>query len=226
MHHTSRRLRLTVAAIAVLAALVACGSASEPVLVTHADGQDGDSLHGTEVTGLIPRPALVLPDTSGKPFDLQDRPDDEVTALFFGYTNCPDVCPMTMANLAAAERRLDRHAQEALNVVFVTEDPKSDTPVVLRTYLDRFSTSFTGLMGGGTATEPVLDALKASRTEIVPLPPPSPGAASHPTSHVNGSGEAVEHVGSVYLFHRDRVVVYTGGTTPTEYAEDVHELLS
>ena len=99
-------------------------------------------------------------------------------------------------------------------MAFVTEDPERDSPHLLRAWLDRFDPAFTGLLGGGGATQPVLDALKASRTEIGT----TKGAAA--------STENVEHSGSVYAFIGKTVVVYTGGTTPSQYAQDFTTLLS
>lgn len=75
----------------------------------------------------MPRPALVLTDTEGRPYDLRAH-NGGVTALFFGYTQCPDICPTTMADLATARRELSASQREKVTVVFVTEDPENDTP--------------------------------------------------------------------------------------------------
>lgn len=207
--------------------LSACGTAGPGDVVSVSGGASG-TLHGTEIGDVIPRPALTLPDTDGRLFDLQQRPPGELTALFFGYTNCPDVCPTTMADLAAARRQLGEADRDHVQVVFVTEDPKTDTPAVLRRWLDRFDPSFTGLIGGNARTAAALDALKTSRTEIQPAPTVTPHPHSSTDSadgHTTG-GRSVEHSGSVYAFTGDRVVVYTGGTTPSQYAADFRELLS
>lgn len=227
--HRDRGARRRLTAILVLSAwlLSACASSAGPV--ASVSGGRGN-LNGTEIGDVIPRPVLALPDTDGRMFDLQQRPQGELTALFFGYTNCPDVCPTTMADLAAARRQLNAADRQHLQVVFVTEDPATDTPAVLRGWLDRFDPSFTGLIGGNARTAQVLDALKTSRTEIRPAPPaaatPHPhGSADSADRHTTGGGRSVEHSGSVYAFFRDRVVVYTGGTTPSQYAADFRKLL-
>lgn len=210
------------AALALAAAALAAGCAGQqpgPVAVVR--GGDTDGLHGTEITGVIDRPALALRDTDGGTFDVRSRPADELTAMFFGYTRCPDVCPSAMADLAAARRLLDDQRRQAVKVLFVTEDPRTDTPRVLRGYLDSFDPSFLGLIGGNDQTEQALDALKAPRTEIAA--PHLPDSSPH--SHPPGSGHAVDHAGSVYVFHGARTVVYTGGTTPSQYAEDFRQLL-
>jgi protein SCO1/2 len=178
-----------------------------------------DSFEGTLVTDpTIPRPALVLPDTTGQPYDLQaDR--DGVTALFFGYTQCPDVCPTTMADLAAAKRSLPPAQSDRVEVVFVTEDPERDTPQVLRSWLERFDPEFVGLVGGNDDTTRVLDTLHLPRTEQHTDPP---GATPH--AHPEGD---VDHSGVVYLFGPDDVqtVIHTGGSTPGQYAADIEALL-
>jgi protein SCO1/2 len=231
------RLSLATGLVAAALALNACGSATsrEPVAVgTGGESRTGDGtvLHGTEVSDIIPRPALALPDTSGRTFDLRQRPDEELTAVFFGYTRCPDVCPTTVADLASARRQMSDADRQQVQVVFVTEDPETDRPEVLRRWLDQFDTDFIGLVGGTATTEQALDALKAPRTEILP---PESTASPHPHgdagppddhSHATGSGQEVEHTGTVHVFHDDRVVLYSGGTAPAEYAADFSALLA
>ena len=68
--------------------------------------QQGNAYRGGIVTPPLPKPAFVLTDTSGAPFDFRQRTGGYVTLLFFGYTNCPDQCPMHMANLSAALKKL------------------------------------------------------------------------------------------------------------------------
>ena len=80
------------------------------------------------------------------------RPAAQITALFLGDTHCPDVCPTTMADLAAAKRLLPTRITDRLKVVFVTEDPRRDTSSVLRAWLDGFDPTFVGLIGGGSRT--------------------------------------------------------------------------
>lgn len=215
-----RVVRLTATLLVGTVVLTGCGLAGNRVASVT---RPSSGLSGTDIGDVIARPVLALPDTDGRTFDLRQRPADELTAVFFGYTNCPDVCPTTMADLAAARRQLGGADRDHVRVVFVTEDPKTDTPAVLRRWLDRFDSTFVGLVGGDPRTEQALDALKAPRTEIVPASPTAP--ASDAPTHVNGTGETVEHAGSVYVFKAGKVVVYTGGTTSAQYAADFHQLL-
>jgi len=186
------------------------------------------TVHGTLVTGTsMDRPSTALRDTEGKPFRLDERPADEVTVLFFGYTHCPDVCPQTMANLAGARARLPEDLRARLQVVFVTEDPRRDTPRALRRWLDGLDPDFIGLRGGNRATAAMLAALGSPETDVVerpeePIKHPSSGDGHH---HEHGE-YGVEHTGIVYAFAPEgRSVVYTGGTSQAEYAEDFAALL-
>lgn len=127
----------TLAALLVVLALLAsaCGSSGGDAKfygITH------DAYHVS---------ATPLTDTDGKPFSLVDDTDKPLTLVFFGYTHCPDICPMVTANLASALTRLDRDEQAKVQVVFVTTDPQRDTGAVLRHYLDRYNKDFVGLTG-------------------------------------------------------------------------------
>jgi protein SCO1 len=86
-------------------------------------------------------------DTEGEPYSLTADTEKPLTLVFFGYTHCPDICHVVMANLAAALTRLDETEREQVEVVFVTTDPERDTGPVLRDYLDRFNPSFVGVTG-------------------------------------------------------------------------------
>jgi len=131
-------------------------SSMEPGVATVEGGPD------TPYSGLAPtepfaRPAFALTDTAGAPYDFMAETAGELTLLFFGFTNCPDVCPTTMANVAVALRNVDQSLAEEVNVVFVTTDPARDDPVTVGAYLDRFDSdlpvSFVGLTGDQAAVE-------------------------------------------------------------------------
>jgi protein SCO1/2 len=195
-----------------------------------------DGFHGTLMQQAQPRPDLTLPTTSGDLFDLGDRPEDEITLLFFGYTHCPDLCPTTMADLALAQDMLAPEVRDRVQVVFVTEDPARDTPEALREWLDRFDPTFTGLIGGNEATAAALRELYLPDSAQVADPST---AIVHPHQGDEHAGEdhgqdggghshgnyGVDHAGAVYAWGPGgRSVIYTGGTTPDQYAEDLTEL--
>jgi protein SCO1/2 len=103
------------------------------------------------------RPSFTLTDSTGAPFDFKAQTAGRPTLLFFGYTDCPDICPTTMADVAVALRTVDPAIAEQVQVVFVTTDPATDTPEVLGEYLGRFDADlpvgFVGLTGDQEAIE-------------------------------------------------------------------------
>ena len=90
-------------------------------------------------------PALALTDTEGALFDLTALQAHAVL-VYFGYTQCPDECPLTLANARWVIEQLGERGDQ-VEFVLVTVDPINDTPNVLRAYLDRFDTRFIGLTG-------------------------------------------------------------------------------
>lgn len=214
-----------VAAAPLLAVVLAACSSGRDGRVADVRGPESE-FAGTVVPSLD-RPALVLPDTAGRPFDLGDRPAGEVTVVFFGYTTCPDLCSSTMADLALAEDVLTPSERERTEIVFVAEDRQRDTPAAVRAYLDAFDPAFTGLIGGNEQSAQAIAALGSTATAIVDPPPPphEHPAGSTPHEHPSGQGYLLEHTSIVYAFSTDRTVIYTGGTTPDEYAEDLRTLL-
>jgi protein SCO1/2 len=99
---------------------------------------------GAELDPPRTRPDFVLTDTAtGEPFDFRAETDGSLTLLLFGYTSCPDVCPIHMDTIAQAIERVD----VPVRMVFVTTDPGRDTPERIRSYLDAFDPNFVGLHG-------------------------------------------------------------------------------
>jgi protein SCO1/2 len=156
------RLRPAVAALLLASGLVlaGCGGGAEVVDTAGHDHSAGspatvagaaDKYAGLDLVEPYRRPSFTLTDTSGTAFDFKAQTAGRPTLLFFGYTNCPDVCPTTMADIAVALRGLEPAVVERLQVVFVTTDPATDTPGVLGEYLGRFDADlplrFTGLTG-------------------------------------------------------------------------------
>ncbi|UKY51531.1 SCO family protein [Streptomyces inhibens] len=95
----------------------------------------------------LEKPDLVLTDSNGKKYDLLEKTKGHPTLIYFGYTHCPDVCPLTMANIAVAVKQLPKAEQKDLRVVFVTSDPERDTPAALKKWLGGINKDFTGLTG-------------------------------------------------------------------------------
>lgn len=233
---TVRWLAATVTA-AVLAVGCTPPSASRDggAAATNPSGKAIVSAPDTGYTGTLlddlPRPALRLRTVSHGWFDLQARPAGEATVVFFGFTHCSDVCPTTMADLAGAYRQLSPQTRRDVTVVFVTEDPRRDTPTVLRGWLDGFEPAFVGLIGGGQRTAAVLKQLYAPVSRI--NPDPDPAAIEHPPGHDHGQHSGgpdddygIDHTGNVYVFGPDgRTLLYTGNETPSDYAADLSRLV-
>src|SRR5579871_795606 len=110
---------------------------------------------GGIVTPPLPKPGFLLTDTTGAPFDFRNRTQGSVTLLFFGYTYCPDQCPMHMANIGMALKKLPPGIADQVKLVFVTTDPARDTAPVLRRWLDLFDRRFIGLTGTEAAIDQV-----------------------------------------------------------------------
>ncbi|MFR9757844.1 SCO family protein [Streptomyces sp. TR06-5] len=146
---TSRTLTAAAALLAAAATLTACAG-SDP-----SGGKDGSvaSVEGGREKGGITldrpfaKPDLTLTDTRGETYDLVEETAGRPTLLYFGYTHCPDVCPLTMSNIAIAHSKLTAAQQKKLQVVFVTTDPKRDTPERLDKWLGMNDPSFIGLTG-------------------------------------------------------------------------------
>jgi protein SCO1 len=98
-----------------------------------------------DLTGADYARDFQLPDQDGRPRSLKDFAG-KVVVLFFGYTQCPDVCPTTMTELAQVKKQLGPDGDK-LQVLFVTVDPERDTPQVLKGYMANFDPSFIALRG-------------------------------------------------------------------------------
>lgn len=188
---------------AIGCALIGCGR-TRPELA--------GAMSGFELPAAVARPAFTLTDTEGRPFDFRARTGGRLTLLFFGYTNCPDVCPATMANLGAVAGRLGSGERAAVDVVFVTTDPERDTGDRLAAWLGGFDPGFIGLRG--TVAE--VDAAQRAAGVSVAI-----------RDSANGRYE-VAHAAQVLVYSPDDSghVVYPFGTRQAEWAADLPRLLT
>ncbi|MER6094679.1 SCO family protein [Streptomyces sp. NPDC001728] len=159
-----RRTPLIVATVAIVAALgitaaVGLGDDDKPTgggagSVAVVSGGDDTTKAATVLDRPFTKPALVLTDTKGQKYDLRERTKGKPTLIYFGYTHCPDVCPLTMSNIAIAKKQLPKADQDKLQVVFVTTDPERDTSAELAKWLPAAGdSSFTGLTGDFSAIQ-------------------------------------------------------------------------
>src|SRR5215472_7139911 len=167
---------------------------------------------GGIVTPPLPKPRFVLNDTSGAKFDFRQRTEGSVTLLFFGYTYCPDQCPMHMANLGSALKNLPAGVAGQVKLVFVTTDPARDTPGVLRRWLDNFDRNFIGLTG----TEADIDAVQRAAGV-------TPAQKTGPTGNYQ-----VAHANFVLAYTKDNLahVIYPGGVSKQDWVHDLPLLIN
>jgi protein SCO1/2 len=154
-----------------------------------------------------------LTDTSGKPFSLVDDTHKPLTLVFFGYTHCPDICPMVMSSLASALTRLSDSDKSKVQVVFVTTDPSRDTPAVLRRYLDRYNKAFIGLTGPIDEISKIALPLAVYVAQGQKLPSGGYDLNTHSTQ-----------VTAIGADHRARVL-WDMDTSSAQFASDIHTLL-
>lgn len=149
---------------------------------------------GTDITGAPYARTLAMPDIDGQPRTLGDF-KGKVVVVFFGYTQCPDVCPTTMAELAQIKKSLGPDGDK-LQAVFVTIDPERDTPVILKSYMASFDPSFVALRGSLGQTQAVAKEFKVYYAKV-----PGKTAGSYTMDHSAGSF-IIDPEGHVRLFER------------------------
>ncbi len=111
------------------------------------------TFQGSLIEPAVAAPQFVLTDMNGQPFQLSQLAD-QVVVMFFGYTGCPDVCPVTLTEFLQIRSKLGDDADK-VSFVFVTVDPERDTPERMRKYLTNFDPEIIGLSGERSELEPV-----------------------------------------------------------------------
>ncbi|KJE23927.1 hypothetical protein FF36_01614 [Frankia torreyi] len=229
----ARRGMVALVAAVGIGALTGCGGAGSaggasagmadgPPSGSGAAATAGGGWHGTVPGVAVPRPSFVLTDTAGHRYDFARATADRATLLFFGYTHCPDVCPTTMADLAAARQVAGPAIAAKVTVVFVTTDPARDTPAVLRRWLAQFDAGFVGLTG----TPAQIDA--AQQAVGVPVALADPAAGAGAGAGAGGPAYLVSHASQVLgIGPDDRVRVrYFADTTVADYVADLPRLVA
>lgn len=173
-------------------------------------GEVPPKFNATDVSGADWGRELKLTDHNGKPRTLADF-QGKVVILFFGFTQCPDICPTTLGASAAAMSLLGSDADK-VQVLFVTLDPARDTPEVLAKYAPAFHPSFLGLYGNAEATA-------AAAKEFKVFFQKAPGATpdSYTIDHTAAS-YAIDPQGRLRLYMKH-------GETPDQMAADIKLLL-
>jgi protein SCO1/2 len=195
-------------AVLGLVGLAACGEAA-------ADAQDraaDTGFRGVVLEEPIEKPAFTLTDTEGRPFDFRAATDGYLTLVFFGYTNCPDICPVHMANLSAVLQRYGHDLRSRIRLVFVTTDPERDNPGALRAWLDRFDPDFIGLIGSQDAVARIQTAMDMPTAAL-----PAVLEGDYPVGHSS----------QILAFSPDdrAHVAYPAGIRQVDWAHDLPRLL-
>ncbi|WP_198284814.1 SCO family protein [Cellvibrio sp. BR] len=155
-------------------------------------------------------PDFSLPSSRDNQFTLSEQ-RGKLLVLGFGFTNCPNVCPMTLANLAQVYKNLGALAGQ-VQVVYMTVDPERDTPARLREYLTNFNSHFVGVTGSA-------DELAAVRQAY--------GIIAKKEVHKNGGNYEVHHSSYIYLIDRDGLLraLVPFGKSADDITHDIKILL-
>jgi protein SCO1/2 len=168
----------------------------------------------------LEKPDFTFADVEGRPYHFRSETEGFVTLLFFGYTHCPDICPIQMANIGAVLRDLPAETQRRIKVVFVTTDPDRDTPERMRQWLGAIHPTFVGLRG------PLEEVNAAEAALLLPgsVVEPPHGAATHdePADYFVG------HATPVVVFAADGQarLMYPAGTRQQDWRRDLPRLVA
>jgi protein SCO1/2 len=203
--------------VAAVLALSACGTGDSSTTSVAEVSDTGPRKPATVLDRPFTKPDLVLTDTHGKSYDLRKETEGKPTLIYFGYTNCPDVCPLTMNNLAVAKKEVAKKVPKAelanLRLVFVTTDPERDTPAELGKWLKGIDPEIVGLTGD---FDDIQQGALALGISINP-----------PTKNKNGKIVS-EHGTQVIAFSPKTdggYVLYDDNATVQDYEKDLPKLL-
>ena len=195
------------AIVAVLTVLILAACSQPAANVRPVGSATAHTYGGVELTEPYTMPDATFTDGDGQTFNLRTGTDKPVVVVFFGYTNCPDICKATMSDLASALNRVTPETRAKVQVLLITVDPARDTPAVLKSYLARFDPTFIGL------TAP-LDQVKEVAATM--------GVVIEGTTKTADGGYEVTHSTQVIGFDADRLgrLVWTQGTSIGDFKED------
>ena len=209
------RRAVAAAGAAVLALVLAgCGGsdASDGRAVANVSIQDDDGLHGVVLPKPYDVPDVTLTDAAGRPYDLPANATKPLTLVFFGYTHCPDICQVVMANIASSLTRLDADQRAKVQMEFVTTDPARDDVRTIRSYVQRFDPAFDGLTGD------LPTIVRLGKAFDVPI--------EKGEKLASGGYDVAHGTQIVGLLPDGRApFVWTEGTDPAALAEDISTIL-
>lgn len=214
----ARSLSITIAPLVILAA---CDAGSEAARATEESVSPEGAGSAGQYRGVPlepgPRPDFTLADLDGRAYSFREETEGQLALLFFGYTNCPDICPVHMAGIATVLRDLPWEIRDRISVVFVSTDPARDTPERMREWLSGFDPRFIGLRGD-------LEEVNRIQTELA-LPPAVRLAV--PSEGAEGGSYEVGHAAQVLVFGAgDKRLAYPFGTRQADWKHDLPLLVS
>ena len=170
-------------------------------------------MRGWMLSDPLPKVDFTLESMRGDSFDFLVETEGFVTLLFFGYTYCPDICPLHMANIGAVLKKLQPDVANKVKVVFVTTDPERDTPERLQTWLANFDPKFVGLRG-------TLEEVNAIQASI--------GLGASYREELPDGEYGVAHAAQVLAYTTDNQahVMYAFGTRQEDWAHDLPVLVT
>lgn len=189
------------AALAATLLLAGCGESTPPA----------PKFHATDITGAAFARDFALADHNGQPRRLADFRGKAVV-VFFGYTHCPDVCPTTLSDFAAALALMGEDAKR-VQMLFVTVDPARDTPALLKQFVPAFHPSFLGLVGDEATTRAL-----AGEFKVVYQKATGSTGADYSVDHSTGSF-VFDPAGRIRL-------LLSYGSSPEAIAGDLRQLLA
>jgi len=205
------RGRTALALLAAALLIAGCSSApsSSTALAAQGLSRGADGWYGLPLSIDRTLPAVTMLDTSDRPFRLDEELLGTPTLLFFGYSSCPDICPIHLAAIADAMRQT-RTSYDSVRVVFVSVDPARDTPERIDEFLGHFSSRMIGLHG------PIEDVVVALSQLDLPGPVvegPDP----------RGEGDLIGHPAQVIGFDANGTArrVWPFGTGPPDWISDI-----
>ena len=179
------------------------------LMLTGCGGND-ESWHGKDISGLMPELQFQLQGTDGNTVTPADSRGN-IRLVYFGFTSCPDVCPTTLTDLRRSVQQLPEQYQDDVTTLFVSVDPRRDTPERLASYVNFFGDRIVGL----TAEEPALRQLaKRYRTTFGYDEPDASGNYN------------VSHSSAVYVFDHsgNARLLLRPGLSPEQISEDLAQL--
>ncbi|MGX9934219.1 SCO family protein [Advenella kashmirensis] len=203
----------SVLAMAIAVALTACDNGASDSASNAATAKGTASAAGytgSDITGTGFGKDIELVDQNGTAIQLQQAYRGKVMVIFFGFTQCPDVCPTTMAELAQVREKLKPEQRDQVQIIMISVDPQRDTPAVMKQYVSAFDPSFVGLTGSAEQIAKVAASFKAYYKKVE-----------------SGQSYTMEHSSGLYVLDTEgesRLLIKPN-TAPEAIAADIQKLL-